>query len=73
MTDKKKESPRKYAPTWEANPHQRAPDYGSWDDQTHKGKIWYQPIGKGKPPKGLINKIKSDLNTSGTRKNYPKE
>ena len=68
MGDKKKKSPlgnRKNAPTWEENPHQDAPNYGTWDDQKHK---WKGPL-----PEGLRKKIESDLNTSGTRKNYPKE
>jgi len=69
MGDKNKKSPlgnRKYAPTWEENPHQDAPNYGTWDDQVGK---WY-------PPEGLKKKIKkpeSDLSSPGTRKKYPKE
>jgi len=40
MGDKNKKSPlgnRKYAPTWEENPHQDAPNYGTWDDQVVNG------------------------------------
>ena len=76
MGDKKKKSSsddRKFKPTWEENPHQDAPNYGTWNDQAGK---WYQPIGKGKPPEGLIKKIKkpeSDLGSDQTRRGYPKE
>ena len=69
MGDKKKKSPsddRTFKPTWEENPHQDAPNYGTWSDQVGK---WY-------PPEGLKKKIKkpeSDLGSDQTRRGYPKE